>query len=176
MDVVVSGIPCDYQTCRGDVRTRCVLSVCVPDFHDEKVMPFELDYISLEFLCDYQMFGDLTGIARFPEIQNEFRQGLPPHGFHDIGSCNCSRFRKAIQKRSKAKTMVPMAVSDIDRGQVLAARRDPFDQRCSLFDGQKGVDENSIPLTEDECRRCRNPGPLLLARRQVADEALAIRY
>src|SRR5579863_9431027 len=176
MDVVVNGIACDYQTCRGDVQTRCVLSVCVPDFHDEKVMPFELDYISLKFLGDRQMFGDLAGIARFPEIRNELWRGLPPHGFHHMGRCNRSCLRKAIQKRSQAKKMVSMAVSDIDRGQVLAARRDPFDQRRSLFDGQKGVDENSIPLTEDERRRCRNPGPLLLARRQVADEALAIRY
>src|ERR1700721_2617576 len=34
-----------------------MLSVCMPDFHDEKAMPFELDYISLEFLGDHQMFG-----------------------------------------------------------------------------------------------------------------------
>src|SRR5579862_10067413 len=98
-----------------------MLSVCMPDLHDEKVMPFELDYISLESLGDHQMFGDLAGIACFPETRNEFRRGLPPHGFHHIGSCNCSRFRKAIQKRSEAKKMVSMAVSDIDSGQVLAA-------------------------------------------------------
>src|SRR5260370_18051711 len=36
-----------------------------------------------------------------------------------------------------------MAVSDIDRGQVLAARRDPLRQRGSLLDRQKGIDENS---------------------------------
>jgi hypothetical protein len=69
-----------------------------------------------------------------------------------------------------------MAVSDIDRGQVLAARRDPLDQRRSLLDRQKGVDENGILLAEDEGGRCGHPSPLLLARRQVADEALAIRY
>src|SRR5580700_11517386 len=116
-----------------------MLSVCMPDFHDEKVMPFELDYISLEFLGDHQMFGDLAGIARFPEIRNEFRRGLPPHGFHYIGRCNRSRFRKAVQNRSYAKKMVPMAVSDIDRGQVLAARRDPLNQSGRLPDRQKGV-------------------------------------
>jgi hypothetical protein len=58
----------------------------------------------------------------------------------------------------------------------LAARAAPHSEPGSLFDGQKGIDENSIPLTKDECRRCGNPGPLLLARRQVADEALAIRH
>jgi hypothetical protein len=148
----------------------------MPDFHDEKVTPFELNYISLEFLGDHQMFWDLAGIARVPETRNVFWRGLPPHGFHYIGRCDRSRFRKAIQEHSYAKKMVPMAVSDIDRGQVLAARRDPLDQRRSLLDGQKGVDENGIPLTEYEGRRCGHPGPLFLARRQVADEALAICY
>ena len=72
--------------------------------------------------------------------------------------------------------MVAMAVSDIDRGQVLAARRDPLHQRGSLLDRQKGIDENSIPLAEDERRRCGHPSPLLLARRQVAGDALAVCY
>src|SRR3984885_16152525 len=107
MDVVVSGIPCDYQTCGGDVQTRRMLSVCMPDFHDEKVTPFELDYISLEFLGDHQMFRDLAGIARVPEIRNVVWRGLPPHGFHHSGRCRRSRFGKTIQERSDAKKMVP---------------------------------------------------------------------
>src|SRR6266446_3868911 len=49
------------------------------------------------------------------------------------------RFRTAPMP----KKMVAMAVSDIDRGQVLAARRDPLHQRGSLLDRQKGIDENS---------------------------------
>src|SRR5580693_7055970 len=72
--------------------------------------------------------------------------------------------------------MVAMAVSDIDRGQVLAARRDPLYQRGSLLDRQKGVDENGSPLAEDEGCRCGHPSPLLLARRQVAGDALAVCY
>src|ERR1700689_938685 len=122
------------------------------------------------------MFRELAGIARVPETRNVFWRDLPPHRFHDIGRCDRSRLGKAIQERSNAKKMVPMAVSDIDRGQVLAARRDPLDQRRSLLDRQKGVDENGILLAEDEGGRCGHPSPLLLARRQVADEALAIRY
>ena len=158
------------------MQTRRVLSVCVPDFHDEKVTPFELDYISLEFLGDHQMLRDLAGIARVPEIRNVVWRGLPPHGFHNFGRCHRSRVGKTIQEDSDAKKMVPMAVSDIDRGRVLAARRDPFHQRGSLLDRQKRVDKNGIPLTEDEGRRCGHPGPLLLAPRQVAGDALAICY
>jgi hypothetical protein len=146
----------------------------MPDFHHEKLTPFELDYISLEFLGDHQTFGDLAGIPRVPEIRNVLRRGLPPHGFHHIRRCHRSRFGKTIQERSDAKTMVAMAVSDIDGGQVLAARRYPFHERGSLLDRQKRVDKNGIPLTEDERRRCGHPSPLLLARRQVAGDALAV--
>jgi len=49
-------------------------------------------------------------------------------------------------------------------------------QRGSLLGRQKGVDENGIPLAEDEGRRCRHPSPLLLARGQVTGEALTVRY
>src|SRR5579863_5793057 len=148
----------------------------MPEFNHDEVAPFELDYISLEFLRNHQTFRDLAGIAGVPEIRNVLWRGLPPHGFNHIGRCHRSRFGKTIQERSDAKKMVAMAVSDIDRGQVLAARRDPLYQRGSLLDRQKGVDKNGIPLTENERRRCGHPGPLLLARRQVAGDALAVCY
>src|SRR5580700_2530610 len=146
------------------------------DFDHDKVAPFEPDYISREFLGDRQTFRDLAGIAGVPEIRNVLWRGLPPHGFHHIGRCHRSRFGKTIQERSDAKKMVAMAVSDIDRGQVLAARRDPLYQRGSLLDRQKGVNENGIPLAEDEGCRCGHPSPLLLARRQVTGEALTVCY
>jgi hypothetical protein len=86
------------------------------DFDHDKLMPFELDYISREFLGDHQTFRNLAGIARVPETRNVLWRGLPPHGFHHIGRCHRSRFGKSIQECSYAKTMVAMAVSDIDRG------------------------------------------------------------
>jgi len=70
------------------------------------------------------------------------------------------------------KIMIAVAVGDIDRGQVLAARRDPFHCGVRLLDGKKGVDENSIPFAIDKCGRCRHPHPFLFPRWQVAVETL----
>jgi hypothetical protein len=42
--------------------------------------------------------------------------------------------------------MVAMAVGDIDRGQIPAARRGPFHQRGNLLDRQEGIDKKGIPL------------------------------
>src|SRR5271154_6135408 len=153
-----------------------MVSVSMPDFHHDKVTPFELDYISLEFFGNHQTFRDLAGIARVPEIRNVLWRRLLLHGLHHIGHCNRSRVGKTILERSDAKKMVAMAVSDVDRGQVLAARRDPLHQRGHLLDRQKGIDENCIPPADDEGRRSGHPSPLLLAWRQVASEALAVCY
>src|SRR5882757_8375748 len=60
------------------MQTRRVVSVCMTDFDHHKLMPFELDYISSEFLGDHQTFRDLAGIARVPETRNVLWRGLPP--------------------------------------------------------------------------------------------------
>src|ERR1700684_427186 len=72
--------------------------------------------------------------------------------------------------------MVAVAVSDIDRSQVLAARRDPFHCGVRLLDGKKGVDENSVSIAINKCGRCRHPHPFFFPRWQIAGEALAICY
>src|SRR5260370_25560924 len=106
----------------------------MPEFNHDKLTPFELDYISFEFLRNHQTFRDLAGLARAPEARNVIWRGLLAHGFHHIGRCHRSRVGKTAKDRSDAKEMFAMAVSDIHRGQVLAARRDPRHQRRSLLD------------------------------------------
>jgi hypothetical protein len=48
--------------------------------------------------------------------------------------------------------MVGAAVSELDRGQVLAARRDPFHRGVCLLAGKEGVEEYGVPLAVDRCR------------------------
>src|SRR6266550_3294319 len=64
---------------------------------------------------------------------------------------------KTIQERSDAKEMVAVTVGDINRCQVLAARRDPIYEDVRLLDGDKGVDENgdNISCFGPEPSRCR---------------------
>jgi hypothetical protein len=63
--------------------------------------------------------------------------------------------------------MVAVSAGDINRCQVLAARRDPICEHVHLLDGDKSVDEEGVRLARDPCRGYRRPQQLFRARRQV---------
>src|SRR5580693_2218879 len=155
------------------MQTRRVLGVGMPDFDHDKVTAFEVDHTSLEFLGEDQVLRNLAGIARIPEIRDEFWRHLLPHDLQNVRRCNRFGIWKPIQEGADTKEMIAVAMGDIDRGQVLATRRDPFHHGARLLDGKKGVDKNRVPFTIDKCGRCRDPHPFFLARGQVAVEALA---
>src|SRR5258705_12228254 len=93
------------------------------------------------------------------------------HGLDDLGRRHRLGARETLEKRFKAKEMVAMSVGDIDLGEVLAARDDPIQQRLRLLGREKGVHENGVAFTVDECRRIRHPHQRFLARWQIAAEA-----
>ena len=70
--------------------------------------------------------------------------------------------------------MIAISVGDIDLGQVLPARDDPIQQRLRLLGREKGVHENGVALTVDECRRVRHPHQRFLAGWQIASKAWAL--
>src|SRR5579863_6422090 len=148
----------------------------MPNFDRNELTTFEVDHITLEFLGKDQVLRNLAGIACLPETRDEFRGHLPAHDLQNVSRSNRFGIRKPIQEGADAKELIAVAVSDIDRSQVLAARRDPFHCGMCLLDSKKGVDENSVPFPKDECGRCRHPHPFFFPRWQVADEALAFCY
>lgn len=150
------------------------MSVC--HFDRDKITTFEVDHITLEFPGKNQVLRNLAGTACLPETPDEFWRYLPAHDLQNVRRCNRFCIRKAIQEGADAKEMIAVPVGDIDRGQVLAARRDPFHCRVCLLDSKKGVDENSVPFAINKGGRCRHPHPFFFPRWQVAGEALAIRY
>src|ERR1700732_4126851 len=96
------------------------------------------------------------------------------HGLDDLGGRDRLGARETLQKRCEAEEMIAVSVGDIDRGEVLAARDDPIQQGLRLLDREKGVHENGVALTVDECRRIRHPRQFFLAGRQIATEARAL--
>ncbi len=130
------------------------------DFHDDQVVPFEINHISLEFFGDHEAIRDLAWKQRVPEVREDVRRGLLTHEFHNIGRGHRPGIGKTIQERSDAKEMVAVTVGDINRCQVLAARRDPIYEDVRLLDGDKGVDEDGVSLARDKCRRYRRPHQL----------------
>src|SRR5271156_747300 len=114
----------------------------MPHFDGDELTTFEVDHIALEFLGKDQVLRNLAGITCIPETRDELWRHLPAHDLQNISRRNRFGIRKPIQKGADAKKMIAVAVSDIDRSQVLAARRDPFHRGMRLLDGKKGVDEN----------------------------------
>jgi hypothetical protein len=70
--------------------------------------------------------------------------------------------------------MIAVPVGHVNGGEVLAARDDPIQQSLRLLRREKGVHENGVALTADQCRRIRHPHQFFLAGRQIANEAGAL--
>src|SRR5579864_1102500 len=117
MDVVIGDIPGDHQADGWDMQAGRVVSVTMPDFYDDQVVPFEIDRISLEFLGNHEPVQDLARKPRAPEVRDELRRGLLVHAFHHSGRGDRTGRGETLQKHSEAKEMVTVAVGEIDRGQ-----------------------------------------------------------
>src|SRR5258708_34144898 len=91
-------------------------------------------------------------------------------GLDDLGRRHRLGTREMLEKRCKAKEMITMSVSDIDLGEVLAARDDPIQLRLRLLGREKRVHENGVAFTVDEGRRIRHPHQRFLAGWQIAAE------
>src|ERR1700730_656901 len=95
------------------------------------------------------------------------------HGLDDLRRRDRPCARETLQKRCKAKEVIAVTVGDIDLGEVLAAREDPIQQSLRLSGREKGVHENGVAHTVDECRRIGHPHQFFLAGWQIAAEARA---
>src|SRR4029077_5109529 len=96
------------------------------------------------------------------------------HGLDDLGCRDRPCARETLQKRCQAKEMIAVPVGEVNGGWVLAARDDPIQQNLRLLRREKGVHENGVALTADECRRIRHPPQFFLAGRQIANKARAL--
>src|SRR5260370_10754138 len=96
------------------------------------------------------------------------------HGLNDLGCRDRPCARETLQKRCQAKEMIAVPVGDVNCGEVLAARDDTIQQSLRLLRREKGVHENGVALTGDECRRIRHPPQFFVAGWQIANEARAL--
>ena len=70
------------------MQTGRVVSVGMADSHDDQVVAFKFDHISLELLGDHQSVRDLAWKESAPEVPHELWRGLLAHEFHNIGRGN----------------------------------------------------------------------------------------
>ncbi len=53
--------------------------------------------------------------------------------------------------------MIVMAMGDVDRGEPAIVQLNPIGERRGLTNRGEGIDEDGVPLAEDQLRRLRIP-------------------
>src|ERR1700692_342248 len=114
------------------------------------------------------MAGKLVGKARIPTRNERLWRCLLAHNLNHFRPRDETDARKSLQNCTGAKEMIAVAMGGVDRRQILSAGRNPIRQVARLLDGDRGVDQDSVPLPRNESGRNRRPRPLVGAWGQIA--------
>src|SRR6266567_7903894 len=150
MDVIVGGIAGNHESDRRDNQTGRMIRVCMTKFHGDQFMPFQINYIPFELLCDHQLVRNLARKSRLPDRTEELRGGILAHNLHSVGRCQCSGVWESLKKSADSKPMVSMAMRDVDGCQFLTSSCNPICQSLGLFDRHKGIHKHRVPLAINE--------------------------
>src|SRR6202049_2822777 len=96
------------------------------------------------------MAGDLVGKARIPKRSERLWRCLLAHNLNHLRPRDETGAWKSLQNRTGAKEMIAVAMGGVDRRQMLSAGRNPIRQSARLLDGNRGVDQDSVPLPKNE--------------------------
>src|ERR1700681_3084039 len=92
------------------------------------------------------MAGNLARKARIPKRSEGFWRSLLAHNLNHFRPRDETGIWKSLQNRTGAKEMIAVAMGGIDCRQILSTRRNPVRQCSRLFDGNRSVDQHSVPL------------------------------
>src|SRR5271169_3637012 len=92
------------------------------------------------------MARNLAGKTRIPKRSERLRRCLLAHNLNHIRPRDKAGTWKSLQNCTGAKEMIAVAMSGVDRRQILSTRRNPICQGTCLLDRDWGVDQDSIAL------------------------------
>src|SRR5579862_2173198 len=96
------------------------------------------------------MAGNLAGKARIPKRSERLCRCLLAHNLNHIRPRDETGTWKSLQNCTGAKEMIAMTMGGVDRRQSLSTRRNPIRQGSRLFDGNRGVDQDGVPLPRNK--------------------------
>ena len=152
MYAVVGGIPGHDEINGRHVQSGGQGRISVAGVDRDQFVPLQVKGVPFKRFRQRDLLRKLTGKAGNPEAVKVGRIELTTHVFYDVRPRHRPRLGKALLKQSDAEEVIAMVVGQVDRGEVLATGCDPIRQRLRGFCGEKGIDQNSIPLTVNECR------------------------
>src|SRR6266446_4763910 len=137
MDIVVEGIAANGQPDRGDVKARRALRIGMSERNADELFSFEFENASHELIRDHQGRIDLAGEPWFPICPDDGNRCLLSHDLNSLRRRNEARLWKSFLDCVHTEEMIAVAVSRIDRRQILAAPHDPIDEFLVLIDGDR---------------------------------------
>src|SRR5271154_2539895 len=114
--------------------------------HTDQIVAFQVDDASGQLFGNCQMTGDLARKTRIPKCSERLCRCLLAHNLNHIRARDKASTWKSLQNRAGAKEMIAVAMSGVDRRQILSTRRNPICQGTCLLDRNWGVDQDSIAL------------------------------
>src|SRR5580704_9855154 len=113
-------------------------------------MAFQVNDVSGQLFSDCKMGGNLVGKARIPKRSQRLWRCLLAHDLNHFRPRDETGTWKSIQNRTGAKEMIAMPVGGVDGRQILSAGRNPIRQGARLLYGNRGVDQDGVPLPRNK--------------------------
>src|SRR6266849_6517785 len=150
MNAVVDGIPRYDQTDGRNVKAGCASSVGESKRHTDQIVAFQIDDVSGQLLGNCKMTGNLAGKTRIPKCSERLWRCLLAHNLNHIRPRDKTGTWKTLQNCTGAEEMIAVAMSGVDRRQILSTRRNPTCQGTCLLDRNRGVDQDGVPLPRNK--------------------------
>src|SRR5216684_7081295 len=150
MIAVVGGITRYDQTDGPNVKAGCAGSVGESEWHTDQIVAFQVNDISGQLFGDCKMAGNLVGKTRIPKRGERLWRCLLAHNLNHFRPRDEAGTWKSLQNCAGTTEMIAVAMGGVDRSQILSAGRNPIRQGARLLDGNRGVDQNSVPLPRNE--------------------------
>src|SRR5712692_3252909 len=150
MNAVVGGITRYDQTDGRNVKAGGVSSIGESEWHTDQIVAFQVDDVSGQLFGNCKMAGNLAGKTRIPKRSERLWRCLLAHNLNHIRPRDETGTWKSLQNCTAAKEMIAMAMGGVDRRQILSTRRNPIRQGSSLPGGNRGVDQDGVPLPRNK--------------------------
>src|SRR6267154_1889594 len=150
MIAVVGGITRYDQTDGRNVKTGRVSRIGESQRHTDQIAAFQVDDVSGQLFGNCKMTGNLAGKTRIPKCSQRLWRCLLAHNLDHSRPSDKAGTWKLLQNCTGAKEMIAVAMSGVDRRQILSARRNPICQGTCLLDRNRGVDQDSVALPRNK--------------------------
>src|ERR1700732_5056277 len=123
VNAVIGGITRHDQTDGRNMKAGRASGISESKRHANQILAFQVNDIPSQLFGDCQMARNLVGEARIPKRSERFWRCLLAHNLNHIRPRDEAGTWKSLQNCVGAKEMIAVAMSVVDRRQILSAAR-----------------------------------------------------